>query len=83
MLRPYDDKRWELSEASIVEKMSWAAPRETMRFDDAAYSPLDIIGVHVPLRYCEGDRAFMRPQREIIKASEDQTIFSWGYKKGL
>lgn len=38
---------------------------------------LGIFGVHIPLQYGEGKRAFIRLQEEILKTSEDYTIFSW------
>lgn len=34
------------------------------------------------LLYGEGDRAFTRLQEEIIRTSDDETIFAWGFKNG-
>jgi hypothetical protein len=65
--------------ASIAEKMSWAAGRLTTRKEDRAYSLLGIFGVNMPLLYGEGEKAFIRLQEEIMRVSEDQTLFVWGY----
>ncbi|KAI0382155.1 heterokaryon incompatibility protein-domain-containing protein [Hypomontagnella monticulosa] len=62
----------------ICKKMSWAAKRKTTRTEDIAYSLLGIFGVNMPLIYGEGGRkAFQRLQEEIIKYSNDYTIFAW------
>ena len=57
--------------------MSWAAERETTRREDIAYCLMGIFNVNMPLLYGEGDKAFMRLQEEIIKDSEDQSLFAW------
>ncbi|KAK0622375.1 heterokaryon incompatibility protein-domain-containing protein [Immersiella caudata] len=62
---------------SISERMVWATNRQTTRLEDRAYSLIGIFGVNMPLLYGEGEKAFMRLQEEIIKGSEDQTIFAW------
>ncbi|KAH8904977.1 HET-domain-containing protein [Coniochaeta sp. PMI_546] len=64
---------------TIAERMSWAAGRQTTRLEDEAYCLLGIFGVNMPLLYGEGANAFVRLQQEIIKSTEDQTIFAWGY----
>lgn len=61
----------------VAEKMSWAAKRETSRVEDIAYSLLGLFGVHMPLLYGEGVKAFIRLQEEIIRTSDDHTIFAW------
>lgn len=66
-----------LGEASIAEKMSWAADRKTTRTEDVAYCLLGIFGVNMPLIYGEGTSAFRRLQEELIKQTDDQTIFAW------
>ena len=66
-----------LDSRSIAQKMSWAAHRETTRVEDRAYSLLGIFGVNMPMLYGEGERAFFRLQEEIIKQSDDHTIFAW------
>ena len=62
---------------SIAKRMSWAAGRETRRPEDKAYSLLGIFGVNMPMIYGEGDRAFIRLQEEIIKISDDHSLFTW------
>lgn len=64
-------------EASVVERMSWAAKRITTREEDVAYSLLGLFSVNMPMLYGEGPKAFMRLQEEIMKVSDDQSIFAW------
>lgn len=64
--------------ASIAKRMSWAACRETTREEDIAYSMLGLFDVNLPMLYGEGaTKAFIRLQEEILRASEDQSLFSW------
>ena len=63
--------------ATIAGKMSWVAKRETTREEDIAYCLLGLFSVSMPLLYGDGPRAFMRLQEEIMKISDDQTIFAW------
>ncbi|KAF1847723.1 HET-domain-containing protein [Cucurbitaria berberidis CBS 394.84] len=65
-----------LERASIAEKMSWASARVTKRPEDVAYSLLGIFDINMPLLYGEGTRAFQRLQEEIMKQSDDQSIFA-------
>ncbi|KAK7439048.1 hypothetical protein VKT23_014922 [Stygiomarasmius scandens] len=68
----------DLSQYSIAQKMSWAAFRETTRPEDQAYCLMGIFGVCMPPIYGEGgEKAFMRLQQEIIKISDDRSIFAW------
>jgi hypothetical protein len=69
-----------LSQASVAERMSWAAGRQTTRKEDMAYCLLGLFDIHMPMLYGEGDRAFARLQEEIMKATDDSTLLSWGYK---
>lgn len=62
---------------SIAEKMSWAAGRKTKKTEDRAYSLMGLFGIHMPIIYGEGEKAFRRLQLEIMKSSDDQTIFAW------
>jgi hypothetical protein len=64
---------------SVAKKMSWAAHRETTKPEDIAYCLLGIFDVNMPLLYGEGQKAFMRLQEEIIKRSNDLSIFAWGH----
>lgn len=66
-----------LRSTSIAEKMSWAATRTTSREEDQAYCLLGILGVNMPLLYGEGRKAFQRLQSELIKISNDQSIFAF------
>lgn len=58
--------------------MSWASGRVTTREEDIAYCLLGIFDVNMPLLYGEGGKAFMRLQEEIIKRSNDLSIF-WNF----
>ncbi|KAI6019176.1 hypothetical protein EDC04DRAFT_430305 [Pisolithus marmoratus] len=63
---------------NIAQIISWAANRTTTREEDRAYSLLGLLGVHMPMLYGEGKNAFRRLQLEIIRTSNDQSIFTWG-----
>ncbi|KAL5355544.1 ankyrin repeat-containing domain protein [Aspergillus floccosus] len=67
----------DLGALSVAQRMSWASRRQTSRIEDRAYSMLGIFGINMPLIYGEGERAFVRLQEEIIRTSEDYTIFAW------
>ena len=69
--------------ASVARKMSWAADRQTSRVEDTAYSLLGIFKVNMPLLYGEGEKAFIRLQEEIIKETDDQSLFAWGLNHGF
>ncbi|KAH7174059.1 uncharacterized protein B0J16DRAFT_365546 [Fusarium flagelliforme] len=58
---------------------SWAANRQTTRYEDRAYSLLGIFDVNMPLLYGEKDKAFFRLQEEIIKVNEDVSLLAWNY----
>jgi hypothetical protein len=63
---------------SIAQRMSWASKRETTRAEDIAYCLLGLFNVNMPLLYGEGqEKAFVRLQEEIMKDSDDQSIFAW------
>ncbi|PQE14281.1 hypothetical protein CJF31_00006831 [Rutstroemia sp. NJR-2017a BVV2] len=67
--------RGDFSDFSVVERISWAASRETFRQEDKAYSLLGIFDVNMPLIYGEGkDKAMQRLREEIEKTSK-------GYKR--
>ncbi|KAI6151513.1 heterokaryon incompatibility protein-domain-containing protein [Pisolithus tinctorius] len=61
----------------VAQIMSWAAVRQTTRVEDRAYSLLGLFGVNMPMLYGEGNKAFQRLQLEIIRVSNDQSIFAW------
>jgi hypothetical protein len=66
-----------LASASIAQKMYWLSGRITTRIEDIAYCMLGIFDINMPLLYGEGSKAFVRLQEEIIKTSNDHTIFCW------
>jgi hypothetical protein len=70
-----------LENYSIAQRLAWAASRQTTRAEDRAYCLLGLFGVHMPLLYGERENAFIRLQEEIIKKSNDQTIFAWKSEK--
>lgn len=61
----------------VARKLSWAAHRKTSRSEDMAYCLLGILDINMPLLYGEGDRAFRRLQEEVIRSTNDQSIFAW------
>ena len=67
----------DISTVSVAERMSWASNRQTKRKEDMAYCLLGIFDVNMPLIYGEGEKAFRRLQEEIIKHSNDLSIFLW------
>ncbi|KAI0859303.1 HET-domain-containing protein [Xylaria cubensis] len=67
-----------LDSASIARRMSWAAKREVTRPEDTAYSLMGIFSVNMPMLYGEGaEKAFLRLQEEIMRESDDQSLFAW------
>lgn len=62
---------------SVSRRMSWAAKRQTTRAEDMAYCLLGIFNINMPLLYGEGEQAFQRLQEEIVKITDDETIFAW------
>lgn len=63
---------------SIARIMSWASRRITSREEDVAYCLLGLFNVHMPLLYGEGaTKAFYRLQIEIMKESDDESLFAW------
>lgn len=73
----YIGKSYPISWASVAERMSWASGRMTSRLEDKAYCLLGIFDINIPLLYGEGEKAFRRLQMEIIKESNDESIFAW------
>jgi hypothetical protein len=66
-----------LSNTSVAQKLSWASRRVTTRAEDIAYCLLGLVGVNMPLLYGEGNKAFFRLQQEIIRQTDDESIFAW------
>ncbi|UKZ53861.1 hypothetical protein TrVGV298_007663 [Trichoderma virens] len=72
-----------LEDFSVAEKMSWAANRKTTRPEDMAYCLLGLFDINMPLLYGEGRaKAFKRLQEEIIRSTNDDSIYAWSYSKG-
>lgn len=66
-------------EFSITQKMSWAAKRETTRPKDLADCLLGLFDINMPIIYGKGTKALERLQLEIIKFSDDQSLFAWHF----
>ena len=66
-----------LSEASVAMKMSWTSSRRTTRVKEIAYCLLGLFDVNMPTFYGEGRKASTRLQLEIIRKSNDESIFAW------
>ncbi|KAF2873682.1 heterokaryon incompatibility protein-domain-containing protein [Massariosphaeria phaeospora] len=62
---------------SVAQKMCWASNRRTTRVEDMAYCLMGLFDINMPLLYGEGMKAFVRLQEEIIRRSDDHTIFLW------
>lgn len=59
-------------QASVAERMSWAANRSTTRQEDIAYCLLGLFNIQMPILYGERGGAFLRLQEEILKTSSDR-----------
>ncbi|KAI1326144.1 hypothetical protein F5Y16DRAFT_422071 [Xylariaceae sp. FL0255] len=58
--------------------MAWASRRTTLKAEDRSYSLFGLFGVYMPMLYGEGgEHAFFRLQQEIIKITNDHSIFAW------
>lgn len=57
--------------------MSWASDRTATRVEDMAYCLLGLFDVHLPPLYGEGSKAFLRLQLEILRTSDDESLFAW------
>ena len=66
-----------LEHVSVAKKMSWASRRTTTRIEDMAYCLMGLFAVNMPLLYGEGERAYIRLQEEIMKKSDDHSLFAW------
>jgi hypothetical protein len=66
-----------LDQVSVADRMNWAANRQTCREEDVAYCLMGIFDVNMPMMYGEGRKAFIRLQEEIIKQTQDDSIFAW------
>ncbi|KAH9203297.1 heterokaryon incompatibility protein-domain-containing protein, partial [Leptodontidium sp. 2 PMI_412] len=67
----------DLRHASVAQRMSWASERKTTRIEDLAYCLMGLFGIYMPMLYGEGERAFIRLQEEIMRVSDDHSLFAW------
>ena len=65
------------SRPCVAQILSWASHRKATRTEDRAYSLMGLLDVNMPMLYGEGKKAFYRLQLEIIRTSNDQSIFAW------
>jgi ankyrin repeat protein len=72
----------DLRHASIAQRMSWASRRETTRTEDLAYCLMGLFGIYMPMLYGEGERAFIRLQEEIMRVTDDHSLFAWTSTEG-
>src|SRR5690348_14799194 len=56
--------------------MSWAAGRDATQLEDEVYSLLGIFGVNMTMLYGKGDGAFVRLQREVMRATIDLSLLA-------
>ena len=66
-----------LQDISIAERMRWVSNRQTTKEEDMAYCLLGLFDVNMPLLYGEGKKAFIRLQLELLKKTDDESIFAW------
>ncbi|KAH7063821.1 heterokaryon incompatibility protein-domain-containing protein [Paraphoma chrysanthemicola] len=67
----------DINTCNVAVRMSWAAKRQTTRVEDQAYCLMGLFDVNMPLLYGEGVRAFARLQEEILRVTEDYSLFLW------
>jgi hypothetical protein len=60
----------------LAERLPWASGRITTRAEDAAYSLFGICDVNMPLSYGERNKAFMRLQLEMLRVTDDASLFA-------
>ncbi|KAK1656487.1 hypothetical protein BDP81DRAFT_444989 [Colletotrichum phormii] len=70
--------RHRLQGASVAQRMSWAATRETKKAEDMAYSLMGIFDINMSMIYGEGGaKAFGRLLKEIMVRSADDSTLAW------
>ncbi|PSN70767.1 HET-domain-containing protein [Corynespora cassiicola Philippines] len=69
--------RQNIALATVAQKLSWAASRQTKKEEDTAYCLLGLLDVSMPLIYGEGRKAFYRLQRQLMESSNEHTLFAW------
>ena len=76
-IKEQDFNLFRRNEVSVARRMSWASRRKCTREEDEAYCLMGLFRVNMPLLYGEGENAFLRLQYEILKVSDDESIFAW------
>jgi len=66
-----------LDQVSVADRMNWASNRQTSREEDIAYCLMGLFDVNMPMLYGEGRKSFIRLQEEIIKQTQDDSVFAW------
>ncbi|KAI1367887.1 heterokaryon incompatibility protein-domain-containing protein [Xylaria arbuscula] len=66
-----------LRKVPIAQRMSWAANRSTTRVEDIAYCLFGLFGINLAPLYGEGENAFLRLQEELLRQSDDMSLFAW------
>lgn len=61
----------------VSEKMTWMAPRQTMKAEDIAYSLIGIFDITMPISYGEGAWAFHRLMEAVVQRCFDPGFFAW------
>jgi hypothetical protein len=70
-----------LGNYSVAQRMSWAADRLCTRYEVRTYWLMGLFDVNMPLLYSDGGRrAFLGLQYDILKISDDESIFTWPSK---
>lgn len=66
----------DIHSASVAQKMSWASGRQTRKVEDISYSLMSVFGVNMPLLYGDEIEEFTRLQQEIVRMTDDESIFA-------
>ncbi|KUI62532.1 Vegetative incompatibility protein HET-E-1 [Cytospora mali] len=66
-----------LEDYSIGKRMSWASGASASRVEDEAHALLGLFNVTLPILYGEGSKAFLKLQEEIMKDTDDYSLFAW------
>ncbi|KAJ4332716.1 hypothetical protein N0V95_009589 [Ascochyta clinopodiicola] len=68
----------DIHKASVAQRISWVSQRQITKPEDIVYCLMGLFGIHMPLLYGEREEAaFKRLQMEILKESDDTSIFAW------
>lgn len=71
-------QRQGINTVSVASRMSWFQDRKAKVDEDHAHCLMGLFGVNMPTLYGEGmERAFRRLQEEIMKYSDDHSLFAW------